>query len=75
VADFDKNLSVLVSIGEGKRYFSQSHFNIDKTVAFGIVDSTILINFLFPKGVVDGERPLKFLLRLLASKIYLRIAT
>jgi hypothetical protein len=28
-------------------------------VTFGIVNSTILINFLFPKGVVDGERPLK----------------
>jgi hypothetical protein len=26
---------------------------------FGIFDSTILTSFLFPKGVVDGERPLK----------------
>jgi len=26
---------------------------------FGIFDSTILIKILFPKGVVDGERPLK----------------
>jgi len=30
-------------------------FNVDKTVDFGIVDSTILINFLFPEGG-DGRR-------------------
>jgi hypothetical protein len=27
---------------------------------FDTFDSPILINFLFQKGVVDGERPLKF---------------
>jgi hypothetical protein len=26
---------------------------------FGMVISTILMPFLFPKGVMDGERPLK----------------
>jgi hypothetical protein len=31
---------------------------IDKMVTFDIIDSPILINFLFPKGVVNGERPL-----------------
>jgi hypothetical protein len=35
-------------------------FGIDKTAGSGIVNLTFLINFLFPEGVVDGERPLKF---------------
>jgi hypothetical protein len=39
-----------------KDTFHNPIFNIDKTVAFDIVDSTILIKFLFPEGVVDGER-------------------
>jgi hypothetical protein len=39
-------------------------------VTIGIFDSTILISFLFPEEVVDGERPLKFLLKLFTSKIY-----
>jgi len=42
-----------------KRYFSQVYFSVDKVVAFSIVDSTILISFLFPKGVVDRERTLE----------------
>jgi hypothetical protein len=29
-------------------------------LALGIFDSTILIKFLYLKGVVGGERPLKF---------------
>jgi len=43
-----------------KDNFHSAIFGIDKTVGSGIVNSTFLINFLFPEGVVDGERPLKF---------------
>jgi len=43
-----------------KDNFHNAIFGIDKTVGSGIVNSTFLINFLFPEGVVDGERPLKF---------------
>jgi hypothetical protein len=43
-----------------KDNFHNAIFGIDKTVDFGIVNSTLLINFLFPEGVMDGERPLKF---------------
>jgi hypothetical protein len=33
---------------------------IDKNVSFCIINPTTLIRFSLPKGVVDGERPLKF---------------
>jgi hypothetical protein len=36
-----------------KDNFHNLVFDIDKTVAFDILDPTILIKFLFPKGVVD----------------------
>jgi hypothetical protein len=42
-----------------KDNFHNFIFGIDKMLSFGIFDSAILISFLFPKGVVDGERPLK----------------
>jgi hypothetical protein len=29
-------------------------------ITFGIVNSTVLIKSIFPRGVMDGERPLKF---------------
>jgi hypothetical protein len=47
-----------------KDYFHNLIFGIDKVVDFGIFDSTILISSLFPKGVVDRERALKFFLNL-----------
>jgi hypothetical protein len=43
-----------------KDNFHKLIYGIDKVVTFGIVNLTFLISFLFPKGVVDGERPLKF---------------
>ena len=39
-----------------KRYFLQYYFKYDKMAIFSIFDSPILIEFLFPKGVVDGGR-------------------
>jgi hypothetical protein len=43
-----------------KDNFHNAIFGIDKKVGSGIVNSTFLIDFLFPEGVVDGERPLKY---------------
>jgi hypothetical protein len=42
-----------------KDNFHNPFFNIDKGYILCTIDSTILINFPFPKGVVNGERPLK----------------
>jgi hypothetical protein len=42
-----------------KDNFHNLTFGIDKRHIYCIVNPTSLINFLFPKGVVDGERPLK----------------
>jgi hypothetical protein len=37
-----------------KDNFHNIILHIDKMVTFGILDPTILINFLLPEGVVDG---------------------
>ena len=43
-----------------KDTFHNLIFCIDKKYSWCIVNATSPINFLPPKGVVDGERPLKF---------------
>ena len=43
-----------------KDNFHNLILGIDKMLTFGMIDSTILKGFLFPKGVVDGERSLRF---------------
>ena len=41
-----------------KDNFHNPIFDIDKRAVFSILNSTLLISFLFPDEVVDGERPL-----------------
>jgi len=43
-----------------KKIIFTSIFSIDKTTTFDIVVSSILRKFLFQKGAMDEERPLKF---------------
>lgn len=42
-----------------KDNFHNAILGIDKTDGSGIVDLTFPINFLFPEGVMDRERPLE----------------
>jgi hypothetical protein len=57
----NRSLYQISSDNPQKDNFHNPIFGIDKIVTFGIFDSTILIKILSLKGVVDGERPLKFL--------------
>jgi len=47
-----------------KDNFHNPILGIDKRCIWCIVNPTSQINFLFPKGVVDGERPLEFPLKM-----------
>lgn len=45
-----------------KDNFNNHILGIDKMVISGIVNPTIVINSVFPEGVVDRDRPFKILL-------------
>lgn len=53
-------LGISIPIPDFKQYSSKDNFHklifdIDKTVDFDIFDSTILIDFLFPKRMIEKE--------------------